>query len=92
MLLLAAVCWGTWIVRNMITFDKAVVRSPMMTIASVCSFLNYWAGLFGSEDGELIRNGAGQLLQKASELMASSAVATACGPVPGLLMITNGEG
>jgi hypothetical protein len=45
-LLLSAVCWAIWIVRNQITFDRKVVRSPMITIFAMCAFLRYWAGLY----------------------------------------------
>jgi hypothetical protein len=50
MLILAAACWAIWNVRNLIIFEKKVVRSPMVTIFSMCSFLRYWAGLYGAVD------------------------------------------
>jgi hypothetical protein len=34
----------------------------------MCSFLRYWAGLYGSEDARLIVVGAEQLMIKASDL------------------------
>jgi hypothetical protein len=92
MLLLAAICWGIWNIRNKITFEKAIVRSPLVTIAMICSLLHYWAGLFGREDGGRIKMGADQMLQRASALHSkesSMAPGTSSGR-QGLLMITNG--
>jgi hypothetical protein len=59
---------GIWNIRNKITFEKAIVRSPLVTIAMICSLLHYWAGLFGREDGGRIKLGADQMLQRASAL------------------------
>ena len=70
MLLLASVCWAIWNIRNKITFDGMVVRSPIVTIGSMCAYLHYWAGLYGEEDGDRIRGGAGDLMQKVSQLVA----------------------
>jgi hypothetical protein len=41
MLLLATICRGIWNVRNKITFDGVVVRSPLVTIATICSFSTF---------------------------------------------------
>jgi hypothetical protein len=65
-LLLDAICWGIWNVRNRITFDHLVVRSSLVTIASMCTFLKFWAGLYVTKDGNRIRLGAEQLLHQAS--------------------------
>ena len=73
MLLLAAVCWAVWMTRNRITFENLRVRSPLVTVFYMCSLLYYWAGLFGDEDGALIRGGADDLMRKASQLAACSA-------------------
>jgi hypothetical protein len=59
MLLLATICWGIWNVRNKITFEGSVVRSPLVTIATICSFLHFWSGLYGVEEGEKIKKGVG---------------------------------
>jgi hypothetical protein len=83
---------GIWNIRNKITFEKAIVRSPLVTIAMICSLLHYWAGLFGREDGGRIKLGADQMLQRASALHSkesSMAPGTSSGR-QGLLMITNG--
>ena len=68
MLILASVCWAIWITRNEITFDKKVVRSPLVIIYTMCSFLRYWAGLYGNDDSEKIKEGADQLMYKAAML------------------------
>jgi hypothetical protein len=75
MLLLATICRGIWNVRNKITFDGVVVRSPMVTIATICSFLHFWAGLYGAEEEGRIKKGADQILQRASALQHDAAVA-----------------
>ena len=90
MLLLAAVCWGIWVVRNKITFEKTVVCSPMITFVSICSFLQYWAGLYGAEDGELIKNGARQLLLQAACLHSGAPTTDAETSRTEVMMITNG--
>jgi hypothetical protein len=46
---------------------KKVVRSPMVTIFSMCAFLRYWAGLYGDKADEVC-GGADQLLRKATEM------------------------
>jgi hypothetical protein len=68
MLILSAVCWAFWIVRNQITFDKKVVRSPMVAAFATCAFLRYWAGLYNEEDKGKIVAGADQMMCKALEL------------------------
>jgi hypothetical protein len=93
MLLLAAICWGIWKVRNKITFEKVVVCSPLVTIAMICSLLHYWEGLFGCEDGGRIKRGADQMLQRAFVLHSNAPPAMAPGTSTtrqGMLMITNG--
>ena len=34
----------------------------------MCSFLRYWAGLYGNDDSEKIKEGADQLMHKAAML------------------------
>ena len=73
MLLLAAVCWAIWIIRNRVTFDKLTVHSPLVTVFYMCSLLHYWAGLYNEDERALIRGGADDLMRKASQLAAVSA-------------------
>jgi hypothetical protein len=65
--LLAAGCWAIWNIRNQITFEKKVVRSPMVTIILMCAFLRYWAGLYGDKADE-VRRGTDELMRKAAEM------------------------
>jgi hypothetical protein len=92
MLILSAVCWAIWIVRNQITFDKKVVRSPMVTVFATCAFLRYWAGLYNEEDKSKIVAGADQMMRKASELASQVAGGSRNGQTNavGRLLITNG--
>ena len=70
MLLIAATCWAIWNIRNGITFEKKVVRSPIVTIFSMCAFLHFLAGLYSGEDRDRIKEGADQLMVRASQLAA----------------------
>jgi hypothetical protein len=90
MLLLVAGYWAIWNIRNQITFEKKVVRSPMVTIFSMCAFLRYWAGLYGDKADEVHR-GADQLMRKAAEMarMTSMDVRVPQPIVDERLMITN---
>jgi hypothetical protein len=91
MFLLAAIYWGIWNVRNKIIFGHVMVRSPLASIATICSFMYSGAGLYGAEDGDKIKAGADQILQRASSLHAEVPLAP---PTPSVrqnvLMITNG--
>jgi hypothetical protein len=53
--------------------------------------MHSWAGLYGAEDGDKIKAGADQILQRASALHAETPLAP---PTPSagqnVLMITNG--
>jgi hypothetical protein len=90
MVLLAAICWGIWNIRNKITFDKVMVRSPLVTISSVCSFLHYWAGLYGKEDGARIKSGADQMLQQAMILHSGSPMTGTPSPRMEMVLTSNG--
>jgi hypothetical protein len=72
MLLLGAICWDIWNVRNKITSNHLVLSSSMVTIAFVCALLKFWAGLYGVEDGDKIRLGANQILHQTSRLSAGA--------------------
>jgi hypothetical protein len=41
---LASVCWAIWNVRNRITFDKYILKSPSVITFYSISLLLYWAG------------------------------------------------
>jgi hypothetical protein len=44
----------------------------MVIILSMCLFLLYWAGLYGSKDAESLKAGARRLMIKAAELARQS--------------------
>jgi hypothetical protein len=92
MLILSVVCWAIWIVRNQITFDKKVVRSPMVTVFATCAFLCYWAGLYNEEGKGKIVAGADQMMRKASELASQVAGVSRDGQPSAVrrLLLTNG--
>jgi hypothetical protein len=92
MLILSVVCWAIWIIRNQITFDKKVARSPMVTVFATCAFLRYWAGLYGEENKSKIVAGANQMMRKASELASQVAGVARDGQAPavGRMLLTNG--
>jgi hypothetical protein len=90
-LLLATICSGIWNVRNKITFDGVVVHSPLVTIATICSFLHCLEGLYGPENEGKIKRGADQILQRACSLHFDAAMAPVTPRArPGVLMLTNG--
>jgi len=55
---LAAICWGLWIARNDVCFEKKIIWSPTEIICSACSFLSYWALLQKEEDQDQLEEGA----------------------------------
>ena len=69
MLILAAACWAIWTTRNLITFERKLVRSPMVCVYTMCGLLGYWAGLYGEDDAVKIKGGAEQLMRKAARLI-----------------------
>jgi hypothetical protein len=91
MILLAVIFLGIWIIRNKINFDKAMVRSPLATISSVCSFLHYWEGLYDEEDGARIKSGANQMLQQAMILHSGSPMTGTLSPRMEMVLTTNGD-
>lgn len=70
MICIAAVCWGVWTVRNKITFDNHVVRSPVGIIFTICSFILYWSGLLKGSDREVLRAGVQVLMAETSRMAA----------------------
>ena len=51
------------------TFEGYKLRSPITIVFPACFFLNNWAGLYGAEERDFIRNGAQQLIWKAMEIV-----------------------
>jgi ABC-type dipeptide/oligopeptide/nickel transport system permease subunit len=67
-LLTAAIFWAIWNTRKKISFEGFVLKSPVSVIFIVCSFLNYWAGLYSEEEGMKIKMGPKQLIDKATDM------------------------
>lgn len=68
MMCVAAMCWGIWTLRNKVTFDNHVVRSPVEAIFTVCSFMLYWAGLLKGADKDVFQGGVRVLMKEATTL------------------------
>lgn len=68
MMIIAAICWGIWILRNKVTFDKHVVRSPLEAVFTACSFMMYWAGILKEEDRVKLQAGVRRLAHVAAAL------------------------
>ena len=64
---LAAVCWAIWIVRNKVTFDEHIVRSPSEVLFTMCSFLLYWLGLQVGNDRDALVGGTRKLMKMAAD-------------------------
>jgi hypothetical protein len=85
MTLIAATCWAIWTVRNKVTFDDHVLRSPSEITFSSIALLIYWAGLLKAEDKSRLTMGAQKMMTAASSIYASRPSSAAPGQ---LLMIT----
>ena len=68
MMIIAAICWGIWILRNKVTFDKHVIRSPLEAVFTACSFMMYSAGLLKEEDRVKLQAGVKRLAHAAAAL------------------------
>ena len=68
MMIIAAVCWGIWCLRNKTTFDKYNARSPLEAVFTACSFMLYWAGLLKEDDRRKFQDGVKRLAHVAAAL------------------------
>ena len=85
MMIIAAVCWGIWNLRNKVTFDNHVARTPLEAVFTACSFMLYWAGLL-KEDAKV-------KFQAGVKRLAHAAAALADRPFPrGRLLLGDNEG
>jgi hypothetical protein len=66
-LLLAAIYWSIWTIRNKVTFEKYAVKSHEVILFTMCFFSTYWAGLYKAEDAEKIRGGVKKLITLAAD-------------------------
>jgi hypothetical protein len=72
--IVASVCWAIWNVRNRITFDKYILKSPSVIIFYSISLLLYWAGLQKLlSDKEKLTEGAQKLKQVAAYVYSRQA-------------------
>ena len=68
MMIIAAVCWGIWCLRNRTTFVKYNARSPLEVVFTACSFMLYWAGLLKEDDRRKFQTGVKRLAHVAAAL------------------------
>ena len=71
--LVAALCWALWKLRNRACFDLKLIKNPVEIICYACSFLKYWAGLQLGADKDDILAGANKLQSVASFIQSTSA-------------------
>jgi hypothetical protein len=71
MLGLAAISWTIWKARNMACFEKKLIKHPIEIIFSVCTFIQYWAGLYPEEAHRLIRDGVDLMMKTAIKLIGN---------------------
>lgn len=65
---IVAICWRIWCTRNKITFEKRVVRTPLETVFTVCSFMMYWSGLMKGDDKAKFQAGVNMMVRVATSL------------------------
>jgi hypothetical protein len=65
-IIIAAVCWAIWNVRNKITFDKHILRSPSEISYFAVALIVYWAGLQKAEDKGFLIEGVEKMTQAAA--------------------------
>jgi hypothetical protein len=73
--LIAAICWVTWSVRNKVTFEKHILRSPSEIIFYSVSLLLYWTGLQKEADKDQLAGGAKKLMHSATIIFSASSAA-----------------
>jgi hypothetical protein len=66
--IIAAVCWAIWNVRNKITFEKHVPRSPSEITYFAVALTVYWVGLQKADDKKSMIGGAEKMVQAASSI------------------------
>ena len=88
-MVVAAICWAIWKLRNRAFFEKKLINSPVDLVIYACVFIRYWAGLHGEEDRAVLQAGADTLQQNA----LADAVTMDVAPVPflGLPAIPGGH-
>jgi hypothetical protein len=74
--IIAAVCWVIWNVRNKITFEKHVLRSPNENTYFDEALIVYWAGLQKADEKKSLIGGAEKMVQAASSIYTRWTTAT----------------
>jgi hypothetical protein len=69
MMVIAAICWGIWCIRNKVTFENYNARTPLEAVFTACSFMLYWAGLLKGEEKVEFQAGVKRLAQTAAALV-----------------------
>ena len=68
MMIIAAIYWGIWCLRNKVIFDKYVARTPLEAVSTTCSFILYLAGLLKEEDKAKFQTGVKRLARAVTAL------------------------
>ena len=67
---LAAMCWAIWNIRNRITFESKRLKYLFEIIFLVCANILYWAGLQKEAgDAEDLKKGAEMIRSNAKQMM-----------------------
>jgi glucose dehydrogenase len=72
-IIIAAICWAVWNVRNKITFDKHILRSPSEISYFAVALIVYWTGLQKPEDKSYLSEGAKKMAQAAAAVYSRRA-------------------
>jgi hypothetical protein len=72
-IIIAAICWAIWNVRNKITFDKHILRSPSEISYFAVALIVYWTGLQKPEDKSYLSEGAKKMAQAAAAVYSRRA-------------------
>jgi hypothetical protein len=66
---IAAICWAIWKARNILCFEKKMIKSPFDIIFSAYALMKYWACLSQGSSHEAIKEGVGLMVQTAIKLL-----------------------
>jgi hypothetical protein len=67
-IIITAVCWAIWNVRNKITFEKHVMKSPSEISYFAVALILYWTVLQKVEDKDCLISGADKMAQAAASI------------------------
>jgi hypothetical protein len=69
-ILITSIFWAIWNIRNKVTFEKHILRSPSEISFFSISLLLYWEGLQEGSDKGCLADGAAKLMLTASSIFA----------------------